>query len=123
MMPGHEYGTESGRQRDCTAPASEHQRYVMRLARGVALALLLMNDLEQWPKRLPVHDAVQSGQWITQLLQLGQPIFVVKEAWLHPLRPLSVQLLPFCPNRGIIRDALTLNMVLKVPTEALETSN
>jgi hypothetical protein len=58
----------------------EHQGDVKRFASGVALALLLVDDLEQRAKGLPVDDAVQPGQWITQLLQ---SVFLVEKAWLH----------------------------------------
>ena len=81
----------------------EHQRNIVRLASGVALALLLMDDLQKWAKGVPVHDTVQTRQWFTELLQ---PIFLVEKAWLNPIRPLHFQSLLFCPKRGIIRDAL-----------------
>ena len=34
---------------------------LVRLASGVALALLLVDDLQKWTKGVPVDDAVQSG--------------------------------------------------------------
>jgi hypothetical protein len=83
----------------------EHQRDVVRLAPGVALALLLVNDLQQRAEGLPVDDAVETWQWIAQLLELGQPIFLVEKARLHAFRPLSVQLPLFCTKRAIFGGA------------------
>lgn len=49
----------------------------------MALALLLVALLQQWPEGLPIHDAVQSRQRITQLLQFRQPVLLIKEARLR----------------------------------------
>jgi len=84
----------------------EHQGHVVRLAPGVALALLVVNHFQQGAERLPVDDAVQPTQRVTQLLQSCQPIFLVEKAWLHLIRPLRAHSLLFCPNWGIFRGAL-----------------
>ena len=87
----------------------EHQRDVVRLTPGVALALLVVDDRQQRAEGRPVHNAIQPRQRIAQLLQLRQPLFLVKEPCLHAIFPLSAYWLLFCPNRGIIRDALQIN--------------
>jgi hypothetical protein len=65
-----------------------------------------MNDFQQRTEGLPVDDAVEPWKWVAQFLQLGQPIFLVKKAWLHARHPSSCPFPIFCLNQESLKGAL-----------------